>query len=145
MKQFLSNNDNRPLAFITMCADPIHHGHINILQKAKEYGSVVVGLMTDSAMKAYKSPPMITFEKRLEVILELKSVSYAIPIESIDFVPVLRKYKFEFFLHGDDWKDGIQAKSRDEAIKVMAEWGGLVIDVPYTKGISSSDLKRNIS
>ena len=66
MKQFLSNNDNRPLSFITMCADPIHHGHINILQKAKEYGSVVVGLMTDSAMKAYKSPPMITFEKRLE-------------------------------------------------------------------------------
>ena len=111
MKQFLSNNDNRPLSFITMCADPIHHGHINILQKAKEYGSVVVGLMTDNAMKAYKGPPMITFEKRLEVILELKSVSYAIPIESIDFVPVLRKYKFEFFLHGDDWKDGIDRKS----------------------------------
>ena len=41
-------------AFVTMCADGFHHGHINILEKAKKYGKVIVGLMTDSAILTYK-------------------------------------------------------------------------------------------
>ena len=48
--------DRRPIAFATMCADPIHHGHINLLKFAKNYGTVVVGLMTDESIKSYKNP-----------------------------------------------------------------------------------------
>ena len=49
-------------------------------------------------------------------------------------------YKFEFFLHGDDWKTNIQLESRKDLIEVMKNWGGVVIDIPYTKGISSSEI-----
>ena len=41
----------RPLVFVPMAADLIHHGHINILLKAKKYGTVIVGLMTDKGIK----------------------------------------------------------------------------------------------
>ena len=40
--------------FLTMCADGFHHGHINILEKAKKYGNITVGLMTDTAIASYK-------------------------------------------------------------------------------------------
>ena len=133
--------DRRPIAFATMCADPIHHGHINLLKFAKNYGTVVVGLMTDEAIKSYKNPPLSTFEERLIVVGQIKTISSIIPVKSLDFVSVVTEYQFEFFVHGDDWKEGVQSKSRDKLLEIMPAWGGKVIDAPYTKGVSSTELK----
>ncbi len=135
---FFENDFNRPLAFVPMCADPLHVGHINILKKAKEYGTVVVGLMTDDAMKSYKREPVTTYLNRASVVEQLKIVKYVYPLDGINYAKVARKYKIEFFLHGDDWLKNIQKNSRDELISVMREWGGKVIDVKYTEGISST-------
>ena len=135
--------DRRPIAFATMCADPIHHGHINLLKFAKNYGTVVVGLMTDESIKSYKNPPLSTFEERLIVVSQIKTISSIIPVKSLDFVSVVTEYQFEFFVHGDDWKEGVQSKSRDKLLEIMPAWGGKVIDAPYTKGVSSTELKLN--
>jgi phosphoenolpyruvate phosphomutase len=140
---YLSNNKNRPIAFVPMCLDPIHYGHINIIKEAKKYGNVVIGLMTDEAMLSYKRKPRIKFKERLIVCEELKPVSYILPLDGIDYSTVAEKYKFEYFLHGDDWKSNIQSDSRKKLIEVMKNWGGVVIDVPYTKGISSSSIIPN--
>ena len=45
---------NKSTVFVPMAADIIHHGHINILKKAKKMGFVIVGLMTDSGIATYK-------------------------------------------------------------------------------------------
>lgn len=45
-------------------------------------------------------------------------------------------------LHGDDWKTGVQAQTRQKIIEVMNKWGGKVIDIPYTEGISSTKLNK---
>ena len=136
--------DRRPIAFATMCADPIHHGHINLLKFAKNYGTVVVGLMTDESIKSYKNPPLSTFEERLIVVNEIKLVSFVIPVTSQSHsISIVEEYQFEFFVHGDDWKEGVQSKSRDKLLKIMPAWGGKVIDAPYTKGVSSTELKLN--
>ena len=135
--------DRRPIAFATMCADPIHHGHINLLKFAKNYGTVVVGLMTDEAIKSYKNPPLSTFEERLIVVSQIKAISSIIPVKSLDFVSIVTEYQFEFFVHGDDWKEGVQSKSRDKLLEIMPAWGGKVIDAPYTKGVSSTEIKLN--
>ena len=68
-------------------------------------------------------------------------ISKIIPVKSLNFVEVAKKYKFDYWVHGDDWKKGVQAKERIKLIKQMKKWDGKVIDVPYTKGISSSILK----
>tara|TARA_A100001011_G_scaffold349140_1_gene387484 strand:- start:6593 stop:6769 length:177 start_codon:yes stop_codon:yes gene_type:complete len=49
----------RPHIFVPMCADFIHHGHINILKNAKRYGSVIIGLMTDKAILSYKKKNLL--------------------------------------------------------------------------------------
>jgi cytidyltransferase-like protein len=129
-------------AFVTMCADGFHHGHINILEKAKKYGKVIVGLMTDSAILTYKKKkPVIKFKHRKKILSYINVISKIIPVKSLNFVEVAKKYKFDYWVHGDDWKKGVQAKERIKLIKQMKKWDGKVIDVPYTKGISSSILK----
>ena len=140
IKDYLSNNKNRPIAFLPMCLDPLHHGHINIIKEAKKYGNVVIGLMTDEAMLSYKRKSLVEFKNRLIVAKELRSVSHVLPIDGINYAEVAEKYKFEYFIHGDDWKSNIQSDSRSKLIEVMKNWGGVVIDVPYTKGISSTEL-----
>ena len=60
--------------------------------------------------------------------------------ENLNFSKIVNKYKIDFFVHGDDWKDGVQSEHRKNLIKTMKSWGGKVIDVAYTHGISSSNL-----
>ena len=142
--KYLNNKENRPIAFVPMCLDPIHHGHINIIHEAKKYGNVVVGLMKDEAMVSYKRKPFINFEGRLAVANQLKSVSFILPIDGINYASIASKYKFEFFLHGDDWKNNIQSDNRKELITEMEKWGGVVIDIPYTEGVSSTNILKDI-
>ena len=59
----------RPYVFVPMAVDFLHHGHINILIKAKKYGNVIVGLMTDGGIKSYKGKkPIISFIRFYSVI-----------------------------------------------------------------------------
>ena len=63
----------RPLVFLPMAVDLLHHGHIRILNKASKYGSVVVGLMTDKALEAYKGKPFLNYKERIPLINISKS------------------------------------------------------------------------
>lgn len=140
MRKRKKKNFNR--VFLTMCADGLHHGHINILEIAKKYGKITVGLMTDAAIFNYKrKKPIIKFKHRKKLLSYIKIINKIIPVKSLNFSDVAKKYKFEYWVHGDDWKKGIQAKERIKLIKEMKKWNGKVIDVPYTKEISSSILK----
>lgn len=50
----------------------------------------------------------------------------------------------DFVVHGDDWKEGVQKETRQRVIDTISKWGGKVIDVPYTKGISSTQLNSKL-
>lgn len=132
--------------YIGMSADLLHPGHLNIIEQARkiagEDGEIIVGLLTDKAIASYKRLPYMTYEQRKVVIENVKGVTQVIPQETLDYVPNLRKIKPDYVLHGDDWKEGIQAQTRQRVIDVMKEWGGEVIDIPYTKGISSTQLNK---
>ena len=72
----------RPFVFVPMAADLFHHGHINILLKAKKYGTVIVGLMTDRGIKSYKKrSPLISFKNRKKILEQIKCVDKVIPLE----------------------------------------------------------------
>jgi glycerol-3-phosphate cytidylyltransferase len=136
-------NLKRPHVFVPMAADIMHYGHINILKKSKKYGSIIVGLMTDKGIKSYKKKyPFMSYKERKIVLESLKYVDCVIPIPGLKYVEFAKKYKFNFFIHGDDWKKGPQSHQRSSLIKIMKKWGGKVIDIKYTKGVSSSLLKK---
>ena len=144
MKSF--KNINRPLVFVPMAADLFHHGHINILLKAKKYGSTIVGLMTDKGIKSYKKKnPIIKFNDRKKILDQLICVDRVIPLNGLEYVKYAKKYKFEFFVHGDDWKNNVQSTVRKELILIMKSWNGKVLEFSYTKNISSTKIKKLIS
>ena len=128
--------------YVGMSADLIHPGHLNVLSQASKFGKVTVGVLTDKAISSYKRLPYMTFDQRVEIVKSLKQVSQVIAQDTLDYRPNLEKLKPSFVVHGDDWKEGIQKKTRNEVIETLKKWEGKLIEVPYTKGISSSHLNR---
>jgi len=123
-----------------MSADLIHTGHMNIVEEARKYGDVVIGLLTDKAIASYKRLPYMTFEQRRKVMENIKGVSEVVPQDTLDYVPNLEKYRPDFVVHGDDWKTGVQKEVRQRVIDTLAKWGGKLIEPTYTPGISSTEL-----
>lgn len=135
----------RKKVYVGMSADLVHPGHINIIKKAAELGEVTVGLLTDEAIASYKRLPYMEFEKRRQVVVNLKGVDHVIAQETLDYVPNLLKYRPDFVVHGDDWCEGVQKITRQRVIDCLHEWGGSLIELPYTEGISSSKIKEKIN
>ena len=136
---------SRPYVFVPMSVDLFHHGHLNILLKAKKYGNVIVGLMTDKGIKSYKSKkPIINFNDRKLILKHLDCVNFIIKINNLNFSKIANKYKFDYCAHGTDWRQGAQADARKQLIKTMKKWKGKVIEFPYTKKISSTVIKNSV-
>lgn len=130
--------------YVAMSADVIHPGHINVIKSANEYGEVTVGVLTDQAIVSYKRLPFMSFEQRKEVVSNLKNVSHVIAQESLDYVPNLKLIKPDYVVHGDDWKEGVQKITRERVIEILKEWGGQLIEIPYTPGVSSTSIQASI-
>ena len=130
--------------YIGMSADLIHPGHLNIINEARKLGEVTIGLLTDKAIASYKRLPFLSYEQRKIVIENIKGVNVVVPQETLNYVPNLRKLKPDFVVHGDDWKSGVQRETRQRVIDALKEWGGKLIEVPYTKGISSTKLNAKL-
>lgn len=136
--------DNRKIVYVGMSADIIHTGHLNIIREAEKLGRVVVGVLTDEAIASYKRLPYLTYDQRSEIVASLKGVDEVIPQTTLDYVPNLEKIHPDYVLHGDDWKQGVQQKTRQRVIECISQWGGIVVDIPYTQGISSSMLNQHL-
>lgn len=130
--------------YVGLAADILHEGHINILKKANSLGKVLVGLLTDEAIASYKMLPLLNYKQRESVLKNIKYVSKVIPQKTLDYRPNLIKIKPDFVVHGNDWKTGVQKKTRDQVIKTLQKWKGKLIEPKYTKNISSSDIKNKI-
>lgn len=130
--------------YVGMSADMIHPGHLNIIHEACKLGSVTVGVLTDAAIASYKRLPYLNYEQRAEIVSNIKGVDRVVPQTTLDYVPNLRELKPDYVVHGDDWKEGVQAKTRQRIIEAMEEWGGKVIDIPYTQGISSTAMNQRL-
>lgn len=128
------------IVYVGMCADLIHHGHINIIKEARRLGQVIVGLLTDEAIATYKRMPLLNYEQRKQIAENIAGVDSVIPQKTLDYVENLVKIKPDYVVHGDDWKTGIQRETRERVIKALKKWGGKLIEPKYTSGISSTDL-----
>ena len=141
----MRNNKYNKKVYVGLSADILHEGHINILKIAKKYGDVIVGLLTDEAIASYKNIPYLNYEKRKIVLENIKYVKKVIPQKTLDYVENLKLVKPDYVVHGDDWKNGIQKKTRDKAIKILKKWSGKLIEPRYTKNISSTMIKKQMT
>ena len=130
--------------YVGLAADILHEGHINILRTACELGDVTVGLLTDSAISAYKKFPHLNYKQREIVLKNIKYVKKVIPQKTLDYRKNLIMLKPNFVVHGDDWRSGVQKKIRKHVINTLKKWNGILIEPKYTKNISSSQIKKKI-
>jgi phosphoenolpyruvate phosphomutase len=86
--------------------------------------------------------PYLDFNQRRTIVEGLKGVTHVVAQETLDYRPNLRKLKPDHVVHGDDWASGVQQKTRQQVIDVLSEWGGSLVEIPYTKGISSTQLNQ---
>lgn len=130
--------------YVAMSADIIHPGHLNIIREAAKLGDVTVGVLTDAAIASYKRLPYMDYAQRSAVVAALKGVVRVVPQEQLDYIPNLRRLKPDIVVHGTDWREGVQAKTRQGVIDTLAEWGGRLVEPEYTPGISSTQLNKAI-
>ena len=135
---------NNKIAYVPLAVDILHSGHLNIINRAKKYGKVVIGLLSDKAVAEYKNIPALGYEERYKIVKNLKNVHKIIKQDTWDYSKVLNSLKPDYFVHGDDWKKGIQKKTRQNVIRLLKKNKGKLIEIPYTKNISSSSIKSDL-
>lgn len=132
------------IVYVPLAVDILHSGHLNIINRAKKYGKVVIGLLSDNAVAEYKNIPSLEYEERYKIVKNLKNVHKIIKQDTWDYSKVLNSLKPDYFVHGDDWKKGIQKKTRQNVIRLLKKNKGRLLEIPYTKNISSSSIKSDL-
>ena len=127
--------------YIAMSADFVHDGHMNVIKEGAKYGDVTIGLLTDEAVATYKRAPILEYEHRKKIFENIKNVKDVIPQESLDYTENLRKLKPDYVIHGDDWRTGVQSEIRQRVIDTLKEWGGELIEVPYTVDRDTAEME----
>ncbi|MDU5104625.1 MAG: phosphoenolpyruvate mutase [Clostridium butyricum] len=130
--------------YMAMSADIVHQGHLNVINQARNLGDVIVGLHTDDVIRGYWRNPIMKYDERKEVIENIKGVIEVIPQDTLDQVSNILKVRPEYVVHGDDWKEGQQKELRENVINALNTYGGKLIEVPYTKGVSISKLDQEL-
>jgi len=130
--------------YVSLIADLLHAGHIKILEEAANHGDVIVGLLTSTAINELNDTAYLKYQQRADVIKNLTMVKDILPQHSASYKENLTKIKPEFVVHGDDWISSKQSKYRQEVIELLKEWGGKLIEVPYSSSISDKNLKNQL-
>ncbi len=131
--------------YIAMSTDVLHEGHINVIKEGSKLGDVTIGLLSDEAIATYKRVPFLDYNARKEIFENIKGVTRVVRQDTLDYTDNLRKYKPDIVLHGDDWKTGIQTVVRDKVIETLKEYGGELVEIPYTKGENTSELSKKFT
>ena len=123
--------------------DLFHVGHLNMIQTAKEKCEyLIVGIHGDDVVKSYKDhSPIIPENERRRIVESVKGVDRAVINRFRDKLKLWEIYHFDVIFIGDDWKGTERWKHFE---KVLAEINVDVIYVPYTKGISTTEIRERI-
>jgi glycerol-3-phosphate cytidylyltransferase len=127
-----------------------HSGHVNFLQACAELGTVTVALNTDEFIEAYKGkPPVMSFDERRMVISEFRCVDRVIVnygnencAQVID--DLCKDYEIDVIAIGSDWARKDYYKQMGFTQDWLDERHLSLIYIPYTKGISSTEIKRRL-
>lgn len=127
--------------YIDMVGDLFHVGHINAIKNARQFGDyLIVGVCGDEECTSYKRRPILTLDERIEEIKACRYVDEVIPNAPVSVTKeFIEKYKIDIVVHGDDFDQEKMTRYYGAAMELE-----ILQIVPYTKGISTSDIIRRI-
>ncbi|MCR5237007.1 MAG: phosphoenolpyruvate mutase [Lachnospiraceae bacterium] len=130
--------------YTCFCTDIIHEGHLNIIREAKKLGELTVGVLTDSEMVRYNRFPTRTTEERMNMVKAIPGVNEVIEQKQIMYDEVISTLKPDFIVHGDNWGDPAMQAIRGNILKLTEEYGGELVEIPYTHNESVEKLDRQM-
>ncbi|HPV97918.1 MAG TPA: adenylyltransferase/cytidyltransferase family protein [Spirochaetota bacterium] len=124
--------------------DILHGGHVRYLEAARKLGDfLIVGLLTDDGAAAYKDRPAMTYDERKEVVKALRCVDMVVLQDNTDPTATLERLEdldimIDILVRGTDYK------KVPPGTRFVKSRGGKVVRLPYSKSISSTEIKERI-
>lgn len=136
---------NRVLALGTF--DILHPGHVRFLRAASSMGDhLTVAVNTDAFTAKFKRPPIFTLSERTEMLGALAVVDTVIVNEGgADAKPAILQSGATIVVHGDDWTGASYMAQLDVTRPWLESHGVEIRYVPYTAGISTTDIILRIA
>lgn len=135
-------SDGRRVVFTNGCFDLIHTGHLELLEKAREYGDLlVVGVNSDDSVRRWKGTgrPIVPVGDRSRILAALESVDYVCIFGEDTPLETILALRPDVLVKGADWKEkGVVGRSEVEG------WGGQVVLVSLVEGQSTTGLVEKI-
>lgn len=129
--------------FMSMSTDVIHGGHINMINKAASLGELTVGVLSDETVASYKRYPLLSCEERMKIASAIQGVAHVIKQEGLSYRGIIAGLHPDVIVHGDDWRTGVQQPIREETIKLLKEFGGELVEFPYTVNPEYDKIEAN--
>lgn len=116
--------------------DLLHHGHINLLRRAKELGDyLVVGISSDEFNRIKGKKSYYSYEERKLILEAIRYVDEVIPEHTWEQkVEDVQKHNIDVFVMGDDWAGKFD---------FLSEYCDVVY-LPRTVGISTTQIKKEL-
>lgn len=131
---------NERTVYMCFSTEYIHSGHMAIINKARRLGRLIIGVLSDEAVSSFKRYPLIPFEERKALLENIAGVERVITQDALSYARNLRELKPDYVVHGTDWCEGFQKPIRQEVIEVLAEYGGKLIEYPYSNSPKYKEL-----
>lgn len=137
----LKEIENRTV-YMCFSTDVIHSGHIAIIRRAEKLGRLIIGVLSDEAIASYKRFPLIPYAERKSVYENIAGVWRVVEQKTLSYADNLRELRPDYVVHGDDWREGFQKPVRDEVVSVLAEYGGRLVEFPYSYDAKYHELDK---
>jgi glycerol-3-phosphate cytidylyltransferase len=125
--------------------DLFHVGHLALLEKSKALGDKLFIIVNGDKMTTeYKRKPYINENDRKSLIEALGIVDTAVISNEFDIKPFIEEFTITKVVHGDDWEINSYLKQIRCSEEYLEQQNCEIVLVPYTQGISTSELIKEI-
>lgn len=118
--------------YTCFCTDVIHEGHWKIINEAKKYGSLTIGVLSDEAMVRYNRFPTIDVTQRVKMWKDLDIAEHVVIQKEIMYDRIIEELRPDYVVHGDNWLEEPERAIRENVLSNLGKWGGELIEIPYT-------------
>jgi cytidyltransferase-like protein len=127
--------------YVDMVADLFHFGHVHFLEQARAFGDqLIVGIHSDATVASYKRTPIMTMEERIASVCGCRHVDEVVPDAPLVVTQEwIDRHAIDLVVHGDDFDLALAEQLYGVPMAL-----GIFRTVPYTPGISSTELIRRI-
>lgn len=143
VKRKVKEVENR-MVYMCCSTDVVHSGHIAMIHQASRLGKLVIGVLSDEAVASYKRFPLVPANERKSLFEHIKGVDRVVEQKELSYARILRSLKPSFVVHGDDWVSGFQKPIRDEVVNVLSEYGGRLVEFPYSRGKKYEEIEQSM-